>query len=197
MWNLHSLQADLIVFSAGVALHILFFRHGEWDLWATKLVGAFLTLQASLLAYLTIFERLKVATSTSAIKTVTLLGTSLVVGIVTSMLVYRKFFHRLHNFPGPTLAPLSNFYATYLSAKKLHLYEETEKLHHEYGDFVRLGLQPRLILDVYLVLTSTARPDGALNHSSKGGNRYLRVIIAMFERPLVQYPPSASFTPND
>jgi len=55
-----------------------------------------------------------------------------------SMLIYRVFFHRLNRFPGPFLARLSNFSATGLSSKDLHLYEEVQKLHKKYGDVVQL-----------------------------------------------------------
>jgi hypothetical protein len=134
-----SIQAEIISFVAGGALHVLFFRHGEWDLWAAPLVGVLVVVQASLFAYLTVFHQPQTVTAMTAFKSVSVLGTCLVSGIIASMLVYRMFFHRLNKFPGPTLARLSNFYPTYLSAKNLHLYEETEKLHHEYGDFVRLG----------------------------------------------------------
>ncbi|KAJ5166267.1 uncharacterized protein N7482_005048, partial [Penicillium canariense] len=70
-------------------------------------------------------------------------GTSLILyhilGIYTSILFYRVFWHRLNCFPGPFLAKLSNFYVTWLSAKKLQLFEEAEKLHRQYGDYVRIG----------------------------------------------------------
>ncbi|KAK5997675.1 Cytochrome P450 monooxygenase orf5 [Cladobotryum mycophilum] len=60
-------------------------------------------------------------------------------GLYSSMLVYRAFFHRLGRYPGPFLARLSNFYITAKSIKKLHLFEEVQKLHAQYGDIVRLG----------------------------------------------------------
>jgi hypothetical protein len=55
------------------------------------------------------------------------------------VLVYRGLFHRLNRFPGPFFARFSNFYVTSLSAKKLHLYEEVQRLHEQHGDYVRLG----------------------------------------------------------
>ncbi|KAJ0418348.1 cytochrome P450 [Aspergillus carlsbadensis] len=55
------------------------------------------------------------------------------------MLCYRAFWHRLSSFPGPFVARLSNLYVTALSAKNLHLYEEVQRLHQQYGDYVRLG----------------------------------------------------------
>jgi cytochrome P450 len=62
-----------------------------------------------------------------------------VAGLFSSMLIYRAFFHRLRHYPGPFLAKLSTFYITARSVKKLHLFEEVQKLHAQYGDYVRLG----------------------------------------------------------
>ncbi|KAL5337622.1 cytochrome P450 [Aspergillus crustosus] len=51
------------------------------------------------------------------------------------MLFYRAFWHRLSSFPGPFWARLTNLYVTALSAKRLRLYEEIQKLHQQYGDY--------------------------------------------------------------
>ncbi|KAJ5758202.1 Cytochrome P450 [Penicillium nucicola] len=63
------------------------------------------------------------------------------------MLVYRAFLHRLSRFPGPFLARLSNFYVTALSGKKLQLCDEIQKLHQQYGDYVRIGPTEISIID--------------------------------------------------
>ncbi|KAJ5308716.1 Cytochrome P450 [Penicillium antarcticum] len=63
------------------------------------------------------------------------------------MLVYRAFLHRLSRFPGPFFARLSNFYVTVLSGKKLQLCDEIQKLHHQYGDYVRVGPTEISIID--------------------------------------------------
>lgn len=60
-------------------------------------------------------------------------------GFTISMLLYRAFFHRLHHFPGPFLGKLSRFYAMSSAAKSLKTYNDIQKLHQDYGDFVRVG----------------------------------------------------------
>ncbi|KAL4917456.1 cytochrome P450 [Aspergillus aurantiobrunneus] len=65
-----------------------------------------------------------------------------VTGVCTSMILYRAFLHRLNAFRGPFLARISSLYATHLSAKRFHLYEETERLHGEYGDYAQLSKGP-------------------------------------------------------
>ena len=77
-------------------------------------------------------------------------------GLYTSMLLYRAFFHRLSGYPGPFLARLSNFYITARSVKKLHLFEEVQKLHAQYGDYVRLGTS-----------SSSGSPKGFTTHCSQ------------------------------
>lgn len=143
----------LVAFGTGTLLHVLVFRHGEWDLEAPRLLVAFVALQASIVVYLKflVSDQQNVAILES--KSVISLSCSLVFGIVVSMGVYRLFWHRLNKFPGPILARLSNFYVTSLSARHLQLYDEVEKLHKQYGDYVRLGsfYQPKRM---YMLISS-------------------------------------------
>lgn len=133
------LSTALPAFAAfsGITAHLLLYRHGEWDVNAPKLVVIYIILFLAAVA----LERaannsgLRLATEPCAAKAV---GYHLL-GLYGSMAFYRVFMHRLSRFPGPFLARLSNFYVTALSARKLHLYEETEKLHQKFGDYVRLG----------------------------------------------------------
>ncbi|KAH8887218.1 cytochrome P450 [Thozetella sp. PMI_491] len=61
-------------------------------------------------------------------------------GVVGSMLAYRAFFHRLNHFPGPFAARLSKFWQVRMVLRSdFHQHIEVQKLHQEYGDFVRLG----------------------------------------------------------
>jgi hypothetical protein len=130
---------SLSAFASGATAHLLLYRHGEWDV---KSLGIFQSYGLLLIA-LSVLERMTVLE--------TLLDTAMptnwafralgyhILGLYSSMLFYRAFWHRLSSFPGPFLARLSNFYVTGLSAKKFQLYEEVEKLHQKHGDYVRLG----------------------------------------------------------
>lgn len=122
---------------SGIATHVLFYRHGEWDIKAPQLVISYLVL----LLVAIVLERMELYGPDAGVPhhwAVKVVGHH-VLGIYGSMLFYRAFLHRLSQFPGPVLARLSNFYVSALSARKLHLYEEVEKLHKQYGDYVRLG----------------------------------------------------------
>ncbi|PYH91424.1 cytochrome p450 monooxygenase [Aspergillus ellipticus CBS 707.79] len=138
--ELESPSIATAAFGVGVALHVFVFRIGEWDLAATKVLSAFATSALSLV-FLVKAVLLESPGNTlwTALKVVASPSLCLVAGIYTSMMIYRVFFHRLRHFPGPFSARLSNIFSTLLSAKDLHLYEEVEKLHNTYGDFVRLG----------------------------------------------------------
>ncbi|KAJ5180127.1 cytochrome P450 oxidoreductase [Penicillium capsulatum] len=123
---------------SGIGAHVFLYRHGEWDLATPLLVASYALVSLTLIA----LERFQ---------TLCLLGldpapgwalgwiTYHILGVYGSMLFYRGALHRLRRFPGPFCARLSNLYATSLSFKNLRLYEELDKLHSEYGDYVRIG----------------------------------------------------------
>ncbi|KAL4861326.1 cytochrome P450 [Aspergillus spectabilis] len=123
---------------SGVTTHLALYRHGEWDVRAPKIAAIYILL---LLAAMTT-DLMQEPSETQATKPqFAALKAVLchITGVYGSIIVYRALFHRLSRFPGPFLAGLSNIYVTALSARKLHLYEEVEKLHKRYSDYVRLG----------------------------------------------------------
>ena len=124
---------------SGTAAHATLYRHGEWDLQTHRLIISYILILAGaiILQNSNVLDGLGVlAPPHWALKVV---GCH-ILGIYTSILLYRAFFHRLSRFPGPFLARLSNFYVTSLSVRKMQLHREVEKLHKLYGDYVRLGM---------------------------------------------------------
>lgn len=71
--------------------------------------------------------------------------------IFTSMFLYRAFFHRLRHYPGPFMARITKFYNVTLAIPKLRYYEQVEKIHEKYGNYVRLGPRDLSIADVNAV----------------------------------------------
>ncbi|KAH6843376.1 cytochrome P450 monooxygenase-like protein [Chaetomium sp. MPI-CAGE-AT-0009] len=128
-----TLTLNLLAAASGVLTHLAVFRRGEWDV-ASPSVFVF---------YTTVFAAASLASYSSFISTplsvIAQMAGSHVAMLYTSVLVYRAFFHRLSKYPGPFLARLTNFYITALSMKRLHLFKEVQKLHEQYGDYVRLG----------------------------------------------------------
>lgn len=126
-------QAKMVCGLVGITAHLLVFGVGEWDVVSPSIfLGHVMAFALALAASETYLEmpRTEVARCASCYVT----------GLFLSMLLYRAFFHRLSQYPGPFLARLSNFYITAQSVKKLHLFEEVQKLHAQYGDYVRIGM---------------------------------------------------------
>jgi hypothetical protein len=129
--------------ASGVLVHLSVFRHGEWETRSPVVVlsylvagfgGTFWLSESSLAAINGVFD----IAPTEFLRVLALH----IVGLFTSISIYRLFFHRLSEFRGPFIARLSNFYLTWLSAKRLHLHNEIDVLHSRYGDYVRTGDVP-------------------------------------------------------
>ncbi|KAK0650024.1 cytochrome P450 monooxygenase-like protein [Cercophora newfieldiana] len=121
-----------LAFASGVVAHLAVFRKGEWDV-ASPSVFVFYLFSFVLIS-LPVHFQLGVPLLAAA-----KLAGCHVAGLFASMLVYRGWFHRLSSYPGPFLARITTFYITARSMKKLHLYEEVQKLHEQHGDYVRLA----------------------------------------------------------
>jgi hypothetical protein len=175
--------------ASGVFAHLCVFRHGEWDGAALSVFAFYLTVfaAAGLSSYLHI--------TGIPLSVVGQIGSSHVAALYTSILLYRAFFHRLSSFPGPVLARLSNFYITALSVKKLHLYEEVQKLHTHYGDYVRVGKWPNAHLSAHFLSSSWLRTPGAFYRRPRGCQDHLRQSVSCHEGSLVHTygAPRASF----
>ncbi|KAF5570619.1 pisatin demethylase cytochrome P450 [Fusarium pseudoanthophilum] len=141
-------EALAVSFASGCLLHILFYRRGEWDLLALRIFQAYATLPIIVIGLLRLaeFKGWQHGNNLSATSVLLLEGAH-ILGLMTSILCYRTFFHPLNKFPGPLSARISNFYPTYLTTKNAHLYEEVEQLHQQYGDFVRLANKYKALRD--------------------------------------------------
>ncbi|KAH8690164.1 putative cytochrome P450 oxidoreductase [Talaromyces proteolyticus] len=130
----------LLTAASGASAHILLYRFGEWDVEAPSLVAKYFILFVIFIGIekFNVVNEYKSVISLPPGWSAKLVGYH-ILGIYLSMIIYRIVWHRLARYPGPFFAKLSNFYVTLLSAKGLHLYEEVEKLHKQYGDYVRLG----------------------------------------------------------
>ncbi|KAL8687375.1 MAG: hypothetical protein Q9218_006436, partial [Villophora microphyllina] len=121
--------------TTAVALHHGLFRHGEWHLYTASLLGAHLIAFTVLfLISKDFFDTVPLDAATTSLHVFSVY----VVCLAVSISVYRVFFHRLRGFPGPPLARVSKFWhVTHCLDSKNHLL--VEKLHKQYGDFVRTG----------------------------------------------------------
>ena len=129
-------SAFTLTTAAGVLTHLGYFKHGEHHLYGLKYVqaffGGFIVLNILILGFFQLpFDvSLIVAEQVSAFY---------LIGLYTSLLFYRIFFHPLNRFPGPILARVSNLW---FSSQCLNAdaHKQVLKLHREYNtDFLRIG----------------------------------------------------------
>ncbi|KAJ5106779.1 hypothetical protein N7456_003454 [Penicillium angulare] len=127
--------------SLGVFLHLSLIPF-EIDESAPHLVGAF---ALSWIGLATVFVRFSEMSVISAVLHTSLAGLSFAGALATSMTVYRVFFHRLRNFQGPLGPKISRFFVmSDITKSGLKYHVELDKMHQEYGDFVRVGMQHHL-----------------------------------------------------
>ncbi|KAL8822793.1 MAG: hypothetical protein Q9191_006478 [Dirinaria sp. TL-2023a] len=119
----------------GVVSHLFYFIHGEHHTQALLLLKLFFLLPPIATISLIQFGGFTfgdAATLTAAITA------SYCAAIWTSMVIYRVFFHRLGQFPGPHLAKVSKFYHS-LCCYRMDNHKVRARWHEQYGDFVRIG----------------------------------------------------------
>ena len=118
----------------GLLAHQLVFIHGEWHLQApTVLVLHFFASSLLVCWEIYLYEGLGVFSSR-------VLGTVIcyLIGLYTSILMYRTWFHRLRSFPGPRAAAMSKLWHVWQCRdSRNHLV--LERMRKEYGPFVRTG----------------------------------------------------------
>lgn len=68
-----------------------------------------------------------------------IVASGFLIGLVSSMVVYRGFFHRLCRFPGPFLASITKAYTVGMAVKNIQQHLDYSRIHAQYGDIVRVG----------------------------------------------------------
>ncbi|KAF2649441.1 putative benzoate 4-monooxygenase cytochrome P450 [Lophiostoma macrostomum CBS 122681] len=126
---------DEHIFAAvvGVASHLCFYKHGEHHMEAPILLWLHLAAFVGLFYCKVLYsDAPRGATDTVSI------FSSYLFALFMSIAIYRRYFHRLRNFPGPAMASVSKLWHTaqcYNGQNHLLL----DNLHKQYGDFVRTG----------------------------------------------------------
>ena len=123
-------------FYSGLCSHLVYFIHGEHNRAAPKW---FLFVVFGPLLITGCMSRMRSMTFPEAYYIVTALFIWFAFGLLGSMTLYRAFFHRIGNFPGPFGARLSKFWTVAQVAAKLDYHKKLDALHQTYGDYVRTG----------------------------------------------------------
>ncbi|KAJ9294970.1 hypothetical protein DTO271G3_6532 [Paecilomyces variotii] len=131
----NAMQVAMTFGLSGIAFHSSI-RNIEIDNRLRTLFIAYLFTWASLVG---IYVKLFHLSLLHSVATASYAGLCFNIALAASIAVYRLFFHRLRGFPGPWGAKLSRFYAVNLASKGMQYHLQLQKLHKEYGDFVRTG----------------------------------------------------------
>lgn len=131
------LQTKLcIAAAAGILSHCLIFIRNEHHIQAPQLFRFFLLL--SLFLFIGEARLWALSDSGQAAKTSALIVLSYAASLLTSVAVYRAFFHKLRKFPGPIGARVSKFWHVGKLLGRPN-FKVLDELHQQYGDFVRTG----------------------------------------------------------
>lgn len=117
----------------GITSHVFYYKNGEHHMEAPMLFWL------HVLAFMIIFYA-KTAfeiTQQNGLEAV-LIFTTYLCALFTSIVVYRKIFHRLRQFPGPTMASITKLWHT-ANTLDCRNHILLDKLHKQYGEFVRTG----------------------------------------------------------
>ncbi|KAI8626135.1 cytochrome P450 monooxygenase-like protein [Xylariaceae sp. FL1651] len=135
---------------AGILSHVGYFIQGEHMLTAPSLVVAAFSCPPVVIVLI----RGLAGMSFSHAAQLTFVGyLTYMTALFTSILIYRVFSHPLRHFPGPRLARLSQFYHFFHVRAKVDNYKHLDRLHAQYGEYVRAGPNLLSIADPDLIET--------------------------------------------
>lgn len=124
---------------AGVLSHVVYFIRREHHKYTLQYIQA---LSASIPVCILLLTRFwHLGFGQAAYLAIALLG-SYLVALWTSMIIYRAFFHRLNDFPGPWYLRLSKL-SSFIALWKMDSFRKSDSWHRRYGNFVRTGMLTR------------------------------------------------------
>jgi hypothetical protein len=168
-------------FATGILLHTTLLKNIELDVYILQFLAAAVEAVITLTAAHVWLRNLTLA---KAIQSSAAEACLVVLGLFTSMTIYRLLFHRLRKFPGPIGARVSRFYNLYLSAKNVQYHVEIEKLHKQYGDFIRTG--KAMLSRAGELADESCRTSGVVRRTKVGYTSHLKPAIRVPEDHVVQ-----------
>lgn len=136
-WNLGAASCML-----GVLSHLGIFVRGEWHMQAPALFYTYSLIAVSVFCLLKYLR----ADTVSSITTTMLIISTYISGLFTSIIIYRKYFHRLRHFQGPWAAGATKLWHVW-KCRTGQNYLVLEDLHRQYGPIIRTGPEEITIID--------------------------------------------------
>lgn len=132
----------LVAAILGTLSHLLVFIRGEWHMQAPRIFVVYSLLVLGLLL---------VSNDTSADNSPRFTPTALIssayaTGLFTSISIYRRYFHRLRQFPGPWAAGITKLWHVW-QCRHGQNYLVIEELRQRYGPIIRTGPEELTIID--------------------------------------------------
>ncbi|THC90909.1 hypothetical protein EYZ11_009626 [Aspergillus tanneri] len=125
---------SLAPFLAGILSHTAYFVHGEHHLYAVRYLSVFILVFSALTLWIYSHgQSLKLSLNQA-----TGIGLEYFLGLYSSLVLYRIFFHRLNRFPGPFAARISGLWLSWRFRRRDGCFQ-LQKLHDRYGPIVRIG----------------------------------------------------------
>jgi predicted permease len=126
---------SLVAAGLGVASHLGYFIHGEhhWD--SFRLLC--LSITTPIILFVSFARSGQEHTYFHAASLTTVATSSYLAGLSISIVIYRVFFHRLRNFPGPFTAKLTKLSHVFRLVKHSDNHFQSYRLHKKYGEIVR------------------------------------------------------------
>lgn len=134
---------SLAAFGAGVASHLLYFKHGEHHHYSIRYIQAFFALSAIAVVARVRLEQIPVGL---AITSTAILDSIFLAGLYSSLLIWRIFFNPLNKIPGPFGARISRIGHLY-SNRNADRHRNLRELHEKYGSIVRIDPNAISVID--------------------------------------------------
>ena len=132
------MSSDLVkplAFASGIATHLIYFNRGEHHMYGLTYFWSVISTAVAGVIFLTTQQNYALG---AAISTAAGVVGAWIIGIFSSVMLYRLFLNPLNKFPGPFGARISQFWwSTHIGADS-HAFLKAEALHKKYGDFVRI-----------------------------------------------------------
>lgn len=161
--------------ATGVASHLFLFIHGEHHMRAPMIFRLYIALFSTLLYVEIVFKSQEVS---DGAKEAVKIFTVYILSLFASIAIYRKFFHRLRHFPGPSVASITKLWQT---SKTLDSQNHIllDNLYEKYGDFVRTGKMLDFSAEAAYCLTRSKVPlrSQYLHPKSNGRSTALQISV--------------------